>query len=202
MPKEFLTFELSRNPGTPWGIRIGGGVDRGKVLVLEKVTFNTIAYEAGLRDRDFIVEINGKSVFDMNHDECTKLIKQAGDQLHIKVERGDHIVPSMDEAFPKKKKAEVPKAGPKPYWRQAMEEGKSMKKKTGFTTVGKPGMACKQYNSPLEMYSEEALEEIMRDGTLNGKPFDMGNMMNPTGKEFEHKNSAVLALILERSNHS
>lgn len=37
---------------------------------------------------------------------------------------------------------------------------------SGFTTVGRPGMACKQYNSPLDMYSEEALEEIMRDGTL------------------------------------
>ena len=38
MPKEFLTFELTRSSGgTPWGMRIGGGVDRGKVLVLEKV---------------------------------------------------------------------------------------------------------------------------------------------------------------------
>lgn len=38
MPKEFLTFELARSSGgTPWGMRIGGGVDRGKVLVLEKV---------------------------------------------------------------------------------------------------------------------------------------------------------------------
>jgi hypothetical protein len=34
---------------------------------------------------------------------------------------------------------------------------------------------------------------------LSGKPFDMNNMMNPTGKEFEQKNSAVLALILENS---
>jgi hypothetical protein len=41
MPKEFLTFELSRSSGgTPWGMRIGGGVDRGKVLVLEKVRKN------------------------------------------------------------------------------------------------------------------------------------------------------------------
>ena len=38
--------------------------------------------------------------------------------------------------------------------------------KSRFTTVGKPGMACKQYNSPMEMYSEDALEEIMREGTL------------------------------------
>jgi hypothetical protein len=37
--------------------------------------------------------------------------------------------------------------------------------------------------------------------TFSGKPFDMNNMMNPTGKEFEQKNSAVLALIMEDSKN-
>ena len=32
---------------------------------------------------------------------------------------------------------------------------------------------------------------------FSGKPFDMANMMNPTGKDFDQKNSAVLALIME-----
>ena len=41
-----------------------------------------------------------------------------------------------------------------------------MKNSIGFTTVGKPKIAQKQYNSPMEMYSEDALEEIMREGTL------------------------------------
>ena len=36
----------------------------------------------------------------------------------------------------------------------------------GFTTVGKPKMTTKQYNSPLEIYGDEALEEIMEQGTL------------------------------------
>ena len=47
-----------------------------------------------------------------------------------------------------------------------MESGKGARNAQGFTTVGKPKMAQKQYNSPLGMYSEEALEEIMRTGTL------------------------------------
>ena len=42
MPKEMLTIELRRSPGQPWGMRIGGGVDRGKVLVLEKVRIHYI----------------------------------------------------------------------------------------------------------------------------------------------------------------
>jgi C-terminal processing protease CtpA/Prc len=51
------------------------------------VTFNTIAYDAGLRDRDYIVEINGTSVFEMSHEQCTQLIKSAGNDIVIKVER-------------------------------------------------------------------------------------------------------------------
>ena len=54
----------------------------------------------------------------------------------------------------------------RPYWIQSLEAGKGMKNSIGFTTVGKPKMAQKQFNSPLEMYSEDALEEIMKEGTL------------------------------------
>jgi hypothetical protein len=38
-------------------------------------------------------------------------------------------------------------------------------KAKGFTTVGKPKMATKQYNSPMAMYSEEIIEEIMTQVT-------------------------------------
>lgn len=40
MPKEFMEFDMTKPPGASWGIRIGGGVDRGKVLVIEKVRFD------------------------------------------------------------------------------------------------------------------------------------------------------------------
>ena len=41
-------FEMSRNPGQSWGIRIGGGQDRGRALVLEKVTYRYRRVEGGL----------------------------------------------------------------------------------------------------------------------------------------------------------
>ena len=83
----------------------------------------------------------------------------------------------MEEAFPKKggqgeqQNADelddaVLTSRDKPYWIKSIEEGKGVSNSTGFTTVGKPKMGTKQYNSPLEMYSEEALEEIMKEGTL------------------------------------
>jgi len=193
-----MEFDISKPPGSSWGIRIGGGVDRGKVLVIEKIIFNSIAYENGLKDRDYIVEINGNKVFEISHDECKDLIRKAGDHMMIKIERGDFIVPNMDEAFPKKKVEEEPSHnGKKPYWVQALEQGKGARNQTGFTTVGKPKMAQKQYNSPMSMYSEDMIEEIMRQGTLGGQPVDMTNLMNPTGKDFDANQSEVLALIME-----
>jgi len=156
----------------------------------------------GLKNRDYIVDINGTKVFEMNHDDCKDLIRKAGDNMKIKIERGDHIVPNMDEAFPKKKKQTEEtstQSGNKPYWVQALEQGKGARNQTGFTTVGKPKMAQKQYNSPMDMYSEEVLDEIRMHGTIGGKAVNLENLMNPTGKEFDSEDSAVLALIKERS---
>ncbi|XP_023346917.1 uncharacterized protein LOC111715781 [Eurytemora carolleeae] len=85
------------------------------------------------------------------------------------------------------------------YFMKSLEEGKGVRGvASGFSTVGKPKMAQKQYNSPLQMYSDEAIDEIMREGTLNGKPFDMNNLMNPSGAEFSQSDSLVLSLINEQ----
>ena len=72
-----------------------------------QVNYCSIAHNAGLRTKDYIVEVNGSQVFGMNHDDCKNLIKRAGDHVVLRVERGDFIVPNMDEAFPKKKEQQV-----------------------------------------------------------------------------------------------
>ena len=52
-----------------------------------QIIFNSIAYETGLKDRDYVVEINNTKVFEMSHDDCKDLIRKAGDHLQIKIER-------------------------------------------------------------------------------------------------------------------
>ena len=58
-----------------------------KKCIYLQIIFNSVAYDAGLKNRDYIYEINGHSVLEMSHDECTKLIKDAGNSIDIKVER-------------------------------------------------------------------------------------------------------------------
>ena len=57
-------------------------------------------------------------------------------------------------------------------------------------------MASKQYNSPMKMYSEDIIEEIMTQGTAFGKEIDPSNPWNMTGKEFDAAKSGVLAAIM------
>merc|ERR1719434_429541 len=85
------------------------------------------------------------------------------------------IVPSMNSAFPKQKPGEEEvDSKPKSYSQMILEKTGRLpgQKDHGFTTVGKPKMASKQYNSPMKMYSDDIIEEIMTQGTALGKEFD------------------------------
>ena len=57
-------------------------------------------------------------------------------------------------------------------------------------------MASKQYNSPMKMYSEDIIEEIMTQGTAFGKEIDPSNPWNMTGKQFDPEKSGVLSAIM------
>ena len=59
------------------------------------------------------MKIGGCDVFHMNHEEAKEVVRKAGNQLSLVVERGEKIVPSMNTAFPKPKEETVEK--PKSY---------------------------------------------------------------------------------------
>ena len=59
------------------------------------------------------MKIGGCDVFQMNHEEAKEVVRKAGNQLSLVVERGEKIVPSMNTAFPKPKEETVEK--PKSY---------------------------------------------------------------------------------------
>jgi len=193
-----ITVNIERpGPNVSWGFRLQGGQDRGLAFQLLKVPLNSVAGEAGCRSNDYLVKINGVDVFTLSHDKAKQLIKDGGDKLSLVIERGDHIVPNMNDAFPHLKKKPEGPTKEKPYYQRHLEETGELpgQQGKGFTTVGKPKMATKQYNSPIEMYGEEALDEIMEQGTLFGKEIDPQNPWNMTGKQLDLNKSAVLSQI-------
>jgi len=202
----FINVTLTREASNqPWGFRLQGGKDRGLPFQLLKVPLDSIASHSGCKSGDYLVKINGEDVFQLGHEEAKELIRKAGNKLNMVVERGDKIVPSMNSAFPKPKKEEV-EVTTKSYSQMVLEKTGRLpgQKDQGFTTVGKAKMASKQYNSPMKMYSEDIIEEIMSQGTAFGKEIDPNNPWNMTGKQFDAAKSGVLSAIMEKekvNNH-
>merc|ERR1711997_1361981 len=152
----FINVCLTRqSPSQPWGFRLQGGKDRGLPFQLLKVPLDSIASHSGCKSGDYLVKIADKDVFDLGHEEAKELIRQGGNKLLLVVERGEKIVPSMNSAFPKQKSDEPIEEKAKTYSQMILEKTGRLpgQKDQGFTTVGKPKMASKQYNSPMKMYS-------------------------------------------------
>merc|ERR1712141_934763 len=102
-----------------------------------------------------------------SHKECVEAVKQSGNTLTLSIERGDHIVPNFEEIWPSNKgKAAKPKRGLE-YYFDAMQNGPQLSGylpvPPNFTTVGKPQIVVNQYDSPLDVYSDDTLEEMKEE---------------------------------------
>merc|ERR1712133_229416 len=90
-------------------------------------------------------------------------------------ERGDHIVPNFEEIWPSKKggKTGRPMRGME-YYLDAMENGPQLSGflpiPPNFTTVGKPQITVNQYDSPLDVYSDDTLEEMKEERLVMQNP--------------------------------
>ena len=89
MGRQIHTFTLKREtPGQKWGFGLTGGRDVALTFRLEKVALASPAGLAGLKNLDYLIKVNGNEVFEMNHNDVVKLIKESsGDCLELEIER-------------------------------------------------------------------------------------------------------------------
>ena len=73
--------------GQKWGFGISGGKDCALTSRIEKVALASPGGEAGLKNLDYLIKVNGKEVFDLGHNDLVQLIKGAGQELELEVER-------------------------------------------------------------------------------------------------------------------
>jgi len=206
--KEIHQLTLSRHGDQPFGFRIIGGKEQGRTFKIEKVLTGFPADYGGVLEEDFLVSINGKDIFDMNHAQVVGLIRNSGATLRLAVERGDHIVPNFEEIWPsgkpKKQRRGVPSIPSKGigYIEHAMETGIPGEKDKDFTTVGKPKVTTNQYDNPIHCYSNETLEEMTDGGTTWKKTDQSIQGIEQDVAKFNPSKSAVLAVLqdVERGN--
>jgi len=183
MPKEIVHLSLERGSSNePWGFKIIGGKDQNLTVKVGNVKPYSHAEKAGLNVMDYIWQINGKEVFEMSHAQCVNEIKNSGTKLVLATERGDHIVPNFEEIWPSKKggKKARPTRGME-YYLDAMENGPQLSGflpiPPNFTTVGKPQITVNQYDSPLDVYSDDTLEEMKEERLVMQNP-DLAERIN------------------------
>jgi len=210
MPKEIVEVIVERpNTSVPWGFVIIGGKDQSLTVKVGKIKPYSPAENAGLKACDYIWTVNGKEVFEISHNEVVDHIKKSGTTLKLSIERGDHIVPNFEEIWPSKKgKTERPKRGLE-YYYDAMMNGPELSGflplPPNFTTVGKPHIVVNQYDSPLDVYSEDTLEEMKEERLTMQNPEVMERInqvkpeQNPIAalqaRQFDPNRSNVLACI-------
>ncbi|KAK6170079.1 hypothetical protein SNE40_018558 [Patella caerulea] len=72
---------------TPWGFNMQGGIDLGSCLYIQKVKPNGIAYKAGVRPGDAILQICRCPAQYLSHQNAKMEIIRSGNELDLVLQR-------------------------------------------------------------------------------------------------------------------
>jgi len=181
MPREIVTLSLERkSTSQSWGFRVVGGTDVELILQVDLVHgIGCPAGRAGLKKDDTILFVNEKDVTALKHTEFVQLIKSLSvTKITMIVERGDHVIPSISEAFPNPDSGivkEMTEEEKMAYYQMAMKNGiKDITRLIPdmFTSVGKMKIKTPKYNSPLKAYSDEVLDDMVGGSTVDPDKLD------------------------------
>jgi len=208
MGRQIHTFTLKRETvGQKWGFGLTGGRDVSLTFRIEKVALASPAGQAGLSNLDYLIKVNGREVFEMNHNDVVKMIKESsGDTLELEIERGQgtDVVPNFDWVFPKEKAAEEPPASA--YYLDAMKKGlENSEIPCMFTACGPPRLKTGKYNVPVGLYSEDTIMELGSGGGNYGfvDPEKLAPDACPRAKNrkrFDPKKSSTLSVLLDQES--
>lgn len=190
------------NSNQKWGFGLTGGKDVSLTFRIEKVAPQSPAGNAGLKNQDYLVKINGREVFDMNHNDLVKMVRDWKEEtLELEIERGEVVVPSFDMMFPKPKEDKAGEAAA--YYSEAMKKGLdgAYEIPCMFTACGKPRMKTGKYNVPVGLYSDETLLELASTGGNHGfvDPDKLAPDACPAAKNrkrFDPTKSSALSVLL------
>jgi len=178
MSREILTLNLQRQEkNQPWGFRIIGGTDEALLLKVYKVHgLGTPAGRANLQANDAIIYVDNKDVTEMTHEQVVQLIKNhSGLELSLVIERGEHVIPSISDAFPVPK--EMKEEDKLAYYEEAMKKGLGgYLMPDQFTSIGKFKVKTPKYNSPVDMYSDQTMDDmICGSGNVDPENLEYGS---------------------------
>jgi len=193
MVKELITIEMERdNLQQKWGFTVQGGLDLSLTAKIASVKRFSPADRAGLEKMDYVFTVNAKEVFDMTQPEITKAILNSQLKLVLQVERGTFIVPSFDEIWPQPGKERYSKARNRmgyDYIIEAMQHHGlgHLPQPDNFTTCGRLGIEVNQYNNPIEVYSDDTIEDMREEKVILDHPEVADKIVKSNAKKHQDK---------------
>jgi len=203
MGKELINIEIERdNMQQKWGFTVQGGADLALTAKIASVKRFSPADRAGLEKMDYVWTVNGKEVFQMSQPDITNAILNSQLKLTLQVERGTFIVPSFDEIWPQPGKERAGKARTRmgyDYILEAMQHHGlgHLPQPDNFTTCGRLGIEVNQYNNPIEVYSDDTIEDMREEKVVLDHPEVADKLLKSNAKKHEHQMNPIAAQKLK-----
>ncbi|XP_047668092.1 LIM domain-binding protein 3a [Tachysurus fulvidraco] len=169
------TYTVTLPGPAPWGFRLQGGKDFNMPLTISRITPGSKAASGNLTQGDIIVAIDGVSTEGMTHLEAQNKIKGANFNLALTMQRSKRPVPvsmtapRIDTSFPVIPHQKVitnmpinneyvPTFNPTALKDTALSTNKPIEVKG---PGGKATIIHAQYNTPISMYSQDAIMDAI-----------------------------------------
>uniref|UniRef100_A0A3B4BN42 Uncharacterized protein n=1 Tax=Pygocentrus nattereri TaxID=42514 RepID=A0A3B4BN42_PYGNA len=164
------TYTVTLNGPSPWGFRLQGGKDFNMPLTISRITPGSKAASGNLVQGDIIVAIDGVSTDGMTHLEAQNKIKSANFNLALTMTRSKRpapvpmATPRIDAPMPVIPHQKVypfiylPSFNPIALKDTALSTNKPIEVKG---PGGKATIIHAQYNTPISMYSQDAIMDAI-----------------------------------------
>uniref|UniRef100_A0A9J8C6A5 LIM domain binding 3a n=2 Tax=Cyprinus carpio TaxID=7962 RepID=A0A9J8C6A5_CYPCA len=206
------SYTISLAGPSPWGFRLQGGKDFNMPLTVSRITPGSKAASSNLIQGDIIVAIDGVSTEGMTHLEAQNKIKSANFNLALTMQRSKRptpvtmTAPRIDSPMPviphqkvitntPAKNEYLPSFNPIALKDTALSTNKPIEVKG---PGGKATIIHAQYNTPISMYSQDAIMDAIagqsqaRGSELSGNETDSPlsfNLQTSMGYTSQYKTS-------------
>lgn len=146
----------------PWGFRMIGGSDQEahQQFSLEKITPGSLASKAGLEPGDVIFIVNEQPLAGLTHSDACEVINSCGDELKMRIKRIPKPRGGLGGGCRSPSAVDQVSKGISQQAKLLVKGGQP-----SFVVEVTPDLTLShtQVNTPLNMYSEEALENTINE---------------------------------------
>ncbi|XP_058043024.1 LIM domain-binding protein 3 isoform X9 [Ahaetulla prasina] len=170
-----MSFSVTLNGSGPWGFRLQGGKDFNMPLTISRITPGSKAAQSQMSQGDMVVAIDGVNTDGMTHLEAQNLIKSANYNLNLTLQKSKRPIPmstsipridSPMPVIPHQKVVTNPvtnteyveRFNPNVLKDSALSTHKPIEVKG---PGGKATIIHAQYNTPISMYSQDAIMDAI-----------------------------------------